>query len=314
MTTTEQINIPMVHTFEQMLQLAGEKTAAKPFRAVLPEPEYANVFHACAQAIDAGLMTLVIVGNSDTVKKAADEHNFSLQGVDIKEPQDELSSLPTAVRMAEKGEADILIRGMSDTNRFIRTLFHHETAFVKKGKLVSHVAVIKPGKYPKLLLLSDALVTVAPDLKQKIALINNLIQSAHVIGIDMPRIAVLAAVEVVYPQMPVTIDGAVLAKMSGRKQIKGGYVDGPLSFDCAVDFPAAQSKGITDSEVAGQADALLAPNIETAYGIYQAMALYGKAQMGGVLVNGTVPVVMPARADSIETIFHSIALAILMKH
>ncbi len=313
MTATEQIYIPNVHTFEQILQQAKEKTTAKPFRAVLIEPEHANVLNACVQAREAGLISFIIVGDAERIKNTAEENKIDLHDIETIEANDKLLSIQTAVRMAAQGDADILIRGMRETNKFIRILFQHETGFAKKGKLVSHVAVMKPAQYPKLLLLSDAFVTIAPDLKQKIALINNLIQTAHVIGIEMPRIAVLAAVEVVYPQMPVTLDGAVLAKMSGRRQIKGGYVDGPLSFDCAVDFPAAQSKGIADSEVAGQADALLAPNIETAYGIYQAMALYGNAQLGGVLVNGIAPVAMSARTDSVETIFHSIVLAILME-
>ena len=143
-------------------------------------------------------------------------------------------------------------------------------------------------------------------------MVNNLIAVGNRIGIDTPRVAVLAAVEVVYPQMPATIDGAVLGKMSERNQIKGGFVDGPLSFDCAVDPVAAESKGITNSEVAGRANAMLAPNIDTAHGVYKAMALYGNARVGGVIYGGRVPVALAARSDSAENILNSIALAVLV--
>ena len=125
--------------------------------------------------------------------------------------------------------------------------------------------------------------------------------------------AVLGAVEVVYPQMPVTVDAAVLSKMNERGQIKGGEVDGPLSFDCAIDPAAARSKGITRSPVAGQADAMVAPNTETAHGVYTAMALYGKAQVGAIVYGGRCPVACPRRAGSVEALFNSIVLSVLCR-
>ena len=172
--------------------------------------------------------------------------------------------------------------------------------------------MIKPGKYPKLLFLTDSAVVVAPDLTTKLSLISNLVSVAGAVGIKNPRIAVLAAVEAVYPQMPATLDGAVLAKMCDRRQIKGAVVDGPLSFDIAVDIDAARAKGVTTSPVAGQADGMLAPNIEVANGIYNAMTLYGDNEVGGVLVGGRVPVAMHSRADNAGARFNSILLSVLM--
>ena len=123
--------------------------------------------------------------------------------------------------------------------------------------------------------------------------------------------AILAAVEVIYPQMTATMDAAIISKMSDRGQIKGAYIDGPLSFDCAVDMFAAESKGLKESKVAGQADIMLSPNIETANAVYRAMAFYGGAQIGGILVGGCVPVALGTRSDSLETKFNSIVLGVM---
>jgi phosphate butyryltransferase len=160
-------------------------------------------------------------------------------------------------------------------------------------------------------MLTDGGVVVQPDLMVKLNLISNMVYLANSIGLVNPRIAVVTAVEAVYPQMQATLDGAILAKMAERGQIKGACVDGPLSFDIAVDMLAARAKGITNSPVAGQADGLLAPCIEVANGVYNAMTLYGHCEIGGVIVGGKVPLAVNTRADSQQARFHSIVLATL---
>jgi len=309
--TDTNFAVPEIHSFDQLIERARLMTGDRPCRAAVVAPYHQDSFVACKQAIDAGLIAPVMIGERAKVQAADAEAGLDLGKIDLIEAESDTDAVDAALRLATTGEVDVIIKGSIGIRSFARRFVVHESGFVLPGRLAGHIAVIKPAAYRKLLLLTDAGIVVQPDLKQKIALTNNMIDFAHRIGIEQPRIAILAAVEVVYPQMPVTVEAAVLSKMNERRQIKGGYVDGPLSFDCAVDRFAAESKGITTSEVAGQADAMLAGNIETAHGVYKAMALYGRAQLGGIVFGGKVPVAMAAVSDTAETLFHSIVLAVL---
>jgi len=311
MTTNNKTVAPEVTSFDQVHSLAKEKAAQKKPKAILVEPAHADLFVAFANAIDKDLIDQLSIGGRTTIDKVSAEAGVALDGITIHNCGADQSALAIVCQLAIEGKVDFIIRGTIPTDQFVKDLFDNDTGFVERGQSVGHVAVIEPERYQRLLLLTDAVVIPSPDLKQKIGLANNVISVAHCIGINTPRVAVLGAVEVVYPQMPATIDGAVLAKMSERHQIKGGFVDGPLSFDCAVDPVAAESKGITTSEVAGRANAMLAPNIETAHGVYKAMALYGNARVGGVIYGGRVPIAMAARSDSAASILNSIVLAVL---
>jgi len=309
-----QMVIPEVNSFEKLIERARDKVSSgrKP-RTVLVLSSEGAMFRAFARAADNDLIDPIIVGNKSVFSQLISEGNISLSGariVNIPQPE---QAVTTVAQMASRGEIDLVVKGgRIPTSDFLKLLFEKNTSFVVKGKTISHILALKAARYEKLLLLTDAGVVIQPDLKQKLALIQNAVTFARrVIGLSWPRVAVLAAVEVIYPQMPVTTDAAILSKMADRGQIKGAFVDGPISFDCAVDMFAARSKGLDKSEVAGQADILLAPNIETAGGIYRAMALYGKAQIGGVLIGGKVPVALGARSDSAETKFHSIVLGVL---
>ena len=289
MDKTAQMTIPDVHSFEQIVARAKEKSATKPARAVLVDTSDAEMVSAFEKAAGEKLIEPVSIAETKDANKVA----------------------TVALQMAAGGEVDLIVKGGFPHIEFLRQMLDRTVPFVGRGKLVSHIGVIDTKKYGKLLFITDAGLTVQPDLKQKLVLIQNAAGFAAKIGVEMPRVALLAAVEVIYPQMPVTTDAAILAKMSERKQIKGCLVDGPLSFDVAIDMAAAHSKGITSSEVAGQADILVASTIETAHGIYTAMSLYGKAEIGGVVVGGKVPVALASRSDSASNKYRSIALAIL---
>lgn len=303
--------VPEVHSFEQIISTAKQAAASSKPVVALVVPSNILSLKTLAMAVEQGLAEPVLIGDESLAKKNADAEGINLDAakfIDINEPD---MAVQTAAKMAVAGECDILVNGRVPAVTFVRQLLDKTSGFVARGGTVSHVAVMKPALYEKLLLLTDAAVNMEPDLKVKLALIANAVKVANSIGIDMPRVAIIAAVEVIYPQMPVTMDAAVIAKMGDRKQIKGAYVDGPLSFDVAVDQFAARSKGITDSQVAGQADILLAPNIETANGVYRAMSLYGRAEMGSIVFGGKVPVVLPSRSDSVESRLNSIALGVL---
>jgi phosphate butyryltransferase len=303
----------VIENFEQIIALAKARTGQTMLRAAVVSPSHPVVFEACKRAIDFGLITPVMIGDPQAIKEADAAAGQDLGDVQLIEADSDGEATRAAVRMATAGEVDVIVRGGTPVPDFVKVITAEGTGFVGKGRIAGHVAFIKPEKYDRVFALTDAAAVPEPDLKQKMALLLNLIAACLKVGIDPPRIAVLAAVEVVYPQMPVTIDAAVLSKMNERGQIKGAFIDGPLSFDCAVSTFAAESKGIRKSEVAGQANAMLAPNMETAHGIYKAMALYGHAQLGGVLYGGRAPVALAAASDSADTLFHSIALACLMQ-
>jgi phosphate butyryltransferase len=192
----------------------------------------------------------------------------------------------------------------------LSALFVRESGFRIGKKLVSGISAHFVGKLGRLLFVTDPLVVPVPDLKAKIGLVENAVAYASRLGFQRPNVALTAAVEVIYPVMQHTVEAAVIAKMSDRNQIKDCLVDGPLSMDCAVIESAAKDKGVTGL-VAGKADIFVQPNIETSYGMYKAFVLFVKAPSGSVVVGGKVPICATSRADSIETNYNSLLMALV---
>jgi phosphate butyryltransferase len=306
-----EMQIPEIRSWEQLVGRAREKTNGnKRLRAALVTPNEPDMLRACDKAAKKGLIDPIVIGDLSAYEKVCAETGVRLavsKEIDVSTPT---KAVKAAAEMAARGEIDIIIKGRIMTGDMLRELFH-DSLFLVKGKMVSHVAVLRPERYKKLLMITDCAVVTEQDIQTKLSLIGNIIRVSKYIGISNPRIAILAAVEVVYPTMPVTTDAAIISKMAERGQIKDAYVDGPLSFDVAVDMFAAHSKGVKTSQVAGQADAMLAPNIETANGIYKAMALYGHCEMGGVIVGGKVPIALGSRSDTEQGKFNSIVLGVL---
>lgn len=305
------MTVPTIHSYDQIVSLARDKAASRKPRAALVGIDDPAMLRAFARAAADGLITPIAFGEQEDFARACREAGIKPDGIHLQPVKTPDMPVIAAARLAYEDEIDIIVKGRILTADMLTVLFDLGAYYLTKGHTVSHVAVLEPEGYPKLLLLSDSAVIVEPNLQQKLALINNMTTVSDAIGITMPRIAMLAAVEVIYPQMPVTVDGAVIAKMADRGQIKGAFVDGPLSFDVAVDMEAALSKGVKHSEVAGQADGMITPNIEVANGVYKAMALYGKCRTGGVIVGGRVPIAIGSRIDSEESKYHSIVLATL---
>jgi len=306
------MEIPGIHSFDDLLGLVRDKVTAKKPGAALVVPTETDTLPAFLKAASEGLIDPTIVGDERALKKSAEKTALDLDGVkliDVNQPQ---MAIQTAAKMAEAGEIDLIVQGRVDWDDLVSVLTDDGSSFVSRGKILSQVGVLKPVMYPKLLMITDGLGHERPDLKTKIGILGNLGRVAESIGLPNPKTAVVTAVEVIYPQMPATTDGAVLAKMSERGQIKGVLVDGPLSFDVATDADAAESKGISGSVVAGQADAMLASTKQVAQGIYHAMSLYAECDTGAVLVGGCVPVAVNSLTDSIDARFNSIVLATLL--
>ena len=215
-----------------------------------------------------------------------------------------------AVELVSSGKADMVMKGLVDTATFLRSVLNKEVG-LRTGKLMSHVAVFEIEGIDRLIYLTDAAFNTYPDLKAKKQIIENAVSVAHACGLEIPKVAPICAVEVVNPDMPATLDASLLSKMNDRGQIKGCIVDGPLALDNAISEEAAHHKGIT-GPVAGKADVLVLPNIETANVMYKCLTYTSRSKNGGLLVGTSAPVILTSRADSFETKVHSIALAALV--
>ena len=281
MAAEAAFTIPKVHTFQHILDQAKKVVAetGKP-RAALVVPSEIATLKAFATASDKGLIIPTLIGDEKLAREKLSQEDISLDRfkfINLIEPD---LAVKAAVKMAAAGETDLIVAGRILPISFLKVLLDKSYSFVKKGRVLSHVGVMKPALYKKLLFVTDAAVNTEPDLKCKLALITNAVTLASRIGVNMPRVALIAAVEVIYPQMPVTMD-------------------------------AAHGKGIKNSPVAGQTDILIAPNIETANGIYKAVSLYGRAEVGGVICGGRTPVILNSRSESAESRFNSIMLGVL---
>jgi phosphotransacetylase len=306
-----EVTIPEVNSYEQIFVRARERAAKSKIRAALVTPTEPDMLRAFAKMATEKLIEPVLIGDEKQFEETCRECEIDFPSGEFVAAADPITTVVKTVELMKNGQINLMVKGRIMTGDLLKCLFLPESGFVDRGKTVSHVAVLRPKKYKKLLMVTDGAVNVAPDLRVKLALIENLIKVSTAIGIVSPRIALLAAVEVIYPQMPVTMEAAIISKMWERGQIKGGMIDGPLSFDVSVDMFAAHSKGVKTSPVAGQADAMVAPNLETANGIYKGMALYGNCQMGGIVVGGKLPIALGSRSDSWEGKFNSLLLGIL---
>ncbi|MGN0025525.1 MAG: phosphate butyryltransferase [Clostridium sp.] len=297
----------MSKNFDDLLLRANEISNKKVAVAVAQDEP---VLEAIKLAKEKGIADAILVGDMKAIKKIADKINMDLSDYEIvNEPNVKKASLE-AVRLVSTGKADMVMKGLVDTATFLRSVLNKEVG-LRTGKLMSHVAVFEVEGLDRLILLTDAAFNTYPDIKGKIQILNNSVDVAHACGIKMPKVAAVCAVEVVNPDMQATIDAALLAKMNDRGQIKGCIVDGPLALDNALSVEAAEHKGIT-GKVAGKADIILLPNIETANVMYKTLTYTAKTRNGGLLVGTSAPVILTSRADNFETKVNSIALAALV--
>ena len=211
--------------------------------------------------------------------------------------------------MIREGQGDFLMKGLCSTDKFLRAILNKETGLLPPKGTLTHCAVLENPNYHKLLFVGDMAVIPAPDFKQKQIIMGHLVNTAHAVGIAKPKVAIIAATEQMLAGMPACVEAAMLAKMVDRGQIKGCIADGPLALDVAVSKEAVEIKGL-HSEVAGDADCLLFPNIESANVFYKTNSMLAKdVKQAGMMVGAKVPCVLSSRADSIDTKLNSIAIA-----
>lgn len=265
------------------------------------------VLEAVKAAKEQGIAEAILVGDKIKIKEVADELEMDLAQYEVIHEADTKKAALFAVQLVSSGRADMVMKGLVDTATFLRSVLNKEVG-LRTGKVMSHVAVFEIEGIDRLIFLTDAAFNTYPDLKAKVQIVQNSVYVANACGITMPKVAPVCAVEIVNPDMPATVDASLLSKMNDRGQIKGCIVDGPLALDNAISEEAAKHKGVT-GPVAGKADVIMLPDIETANVMYKTLTYTAKSRNGGILVGTSAPVILTSRADSFETKVNSIALA-----
>ena len=267
------------------------------------------VLEAVQAAKERKIANAILVGDEEKIKEIAASIGMDLSGFEIIHEPDMIQASLIAVKLAHDGKADMYMKGLVDTKNFLKSVLDKEVG-LRTGKPLSHVAVFDIPMLEKLLFLTDVAFMTYPTLEDKVSIINNTVPVAKACGVDCPKVAPLAAVEVVNPKMPATVEAAELTKMNEEGQITGCIVDGPLSLDLSIDPEAALHKGATHRKIQGDADILLFPDIHAGNLVYKALVHTVPGVRNGCILTGTkVPVILTSRSDTFETKVNSIALA-----
>lgn len=302
---------PISH-FDQLLSrvrnLIHEK--GKPRAAILGCNEK-YVLEAIARANNDGMIDAELLGVSTDIKDKAQNANLNIDNLNVIEAGSLEQAIGICIDKVNKREIDFILIGNLEKLANRVELLNGLSRLLPGSKSISHVALFELPDYPRFLLMSDGFINVAPDIKRKFDIIKNAVKISNILGSVMPKVALLAAVEVVYPGMRVTEESAAISKMAADGQIKDCLIDGPLSFDVATVPKVARQKGSL-SEISGQADILIAPNVETGNGIYKAMSIFVKAKGAGAIMGGDIPVTVSSYCDGSENIFYSLALGAYM--
>ncbi|QWI12732.1 phosphate butyryltransferase [Bacillus mycoides] len=287
-----------------------DQAAGQPKKTVaVAVAEDHEVIEAVAKAIKLQLAQFRLYGNQEKIIGMLQEHGLQTsEHIEVIAAASSAEAAELSVKSVSNGEADVLMKGNIPTANILKAVLNKEWG-LRKGSVLSHVAAFEVPNYDRLIFVTDAAMNIAPDVTQKAAIIQNTVEVAQAIGIDLPKVAPIAAVEVVNPAMQATIDASMLTQMNRRGQIKNCVVDGPLALDNAVSQIAAEHKGIV-SDVAGKADILLVPTIEAGNVLYKSLVYFANAKVGAMIAGAKAPIVLTSRADSAETKVYSLALAV----
>lgn len=266
------------------------------------------VLEAVSVAKERNIADAILVGDEDKIKEIAASYNIDISGFEIIDVKDNTEAALTAVKLVHDGKADMYMKGLIDTKGFLKSVLDKEVG-LRTGKPLSHVALFEIEGYDKMFFLTDVAFIPYPTLEDKVGIINNTVEVVHACGIENPKVAVLAAVEVVNPKMPATVEAGELTKMNEAGDITGCIIDGPLSMDLAIDPEAARHKGATGRKIVGDADILLFPDIHAGNITYKTLVHTANTKNGCILTGTKAPVILTSRSDTCETKVNSIALA-----
>ena len=296
--------------FTHLGQFVEKAQQHPPSRVAVVAAENDLVLQSVKQAWELNLVEPLLVGDAGRIQSAAAAVGLDLDGVRVVHTGIHADAAPLGVELVRKGEASILMKGHLHTDDFLRAVLDKDRG-LRTDRLLSHVFVMQIPMYHKLLLITDAAINIGPTLLEKAAIIQNAVDMLRQLGIDRPKVAVLSAVETINPKIPSTTDAACLHKMAERNQIKNALVDGPLAFDNAISAEAAQEKGIV-SQVAGDADIVLAPDLDAGNILYKNLEYLAGAQVAGIVMGARAPIVLTSRADPPQARVYSLALASLI--
>ena len=295
--------------YEQLLE------RCKQYEAIPTAVAHPCEEQALAGAIEAGvkgLITPILVGPAAKIADVARKSGIDLGHVRVVDAPHSHGSAAKAVELVRQGEAELLMKGSLHTDELLSAVVAKETG-LRTGRRISHVFIMDVPTYHKVLLVTDAAITITPTLEDKVDICQNAIDLAVSLNVARPKVAILAAVETVTSKMPATIEAAALCKMADRGQITSGVLDGPLAFDNAISRDAAKTKGIK-SDVAGDPDILIAPDLEAGNILAKLLSFLANADSAGLVVGARVPIILTSRADSVRARIASCGVAMLAAH
>jgi phosphate butyryltransferase len=276
-------------------------------RLVLAAAQDHNSLSSALMAARDGFIEPILVGDREAIQKIAAQNNMDITGLRVVHEPDTEMAVEIAVRMVRSNQADILMKGKVGTSSLLKAVLNKEWG-LRSGALLSHFAIFEVAAYHKLIAVTDVAMNIAPNLQDKIAIVNNSVACLNRLGVEMPKVAVLGAVEMVSENMQATLDAALLSKMNQRDQIRNCIIDGPLAFDNAISRESAVHKGIR-SDVAGDTDLLIMPDIEVGNVLYKSLVFFAHAGVAAVILGATAPIVLTSRSDSDQAKYFSILLA-----
>jgi len=271
----------------------------------------AHTIMAVNDAVEMNIIQGILVGDEPRIKAVCAEHGIDPANFSIIHVDNDAAAAAKAVEMINAGEGDFLMKGLLSTDRYMRAILNKEHGLMNPGAILSHVTVAEPKTYHKLLIFGDVAIIPLPDLKQKVAITNYLIKVAKLLGITTPKVGLQAASEQTLPKIPSCADAAIISKMADRGQIKGAIIEGPLGFDLIIDKESAQIKGMK-SEVCGDADCILFPNIEAGNVFYKTLVKLCGSELCAIVMGARVPCVLTSRGDTERSKLYSIALAAIL--
>jgi phosphate acetyltransferase len=293
-------------------QLLARCSTLEPVPTAVAHPCEASALAGALEAAAKGLITPILVGPAAKIAEVARQARLVIDRTRIVDVPHSVAAAAKAVELVRAGEAELLMKGSLHTDEVLSAVVARETG-LRTGRRISHVFIMDVPTYHKVLIVTDAAISIAPSLEDKVDICQNAIDLAVSLGVSRPKVAILAAVETVTSKMPATIDAACLCKMAERGQIRSGVLDGPLAFDNAISSDAAKTKGIR-SEVAGDPDILLAPDLEAGNILAKQLTFLANADSAGLVLGARVPIILTSRADSVRARIASCGVAMLVAH
>ena len=293
-------------------ELLAKAKGLPPVPTAVAHPCEATALAGAVEAHELGLIAARLVGPAAKIREVAAQARLDLKGIEIVDAEHSHAAADKAVALVREGKAELLMKGSLHTDELLGAVVARETG-LRTARRISHVFIMDVPTYHKVIMITDAAINIAPSLEDKVDICQNAVDLARTLGVATPKVAVLAAVETVNSKMPATIEAAALCKMADRGQIKGALVDGPLAFDNAISKEAAAVKEIR-SEVAGDPDILLVPDLEAGNMVAKLLTFLAKADSAGLVLGARVPIILTSRADSVRSRIASCAVAKLAAH